>query len=379
MIAAGPVAAIRQASTGPAATMHPHPPHSSFDPAPTPPPGPTRTGRGRRLVRGSLLMVVALLLAAAAVVAWEVRRFAAIPRVEVAAVEPAEGGVANWLLVGTDSRDGIDPDDPNAGAFLAEVVEGARTDTILVARADPGARRVDLLSIPRDLWVPIAGQGGQGRINGAYNTGPAGGADGGAGGGSQRLAATVESALGIEVNHYLEVDFAGFRDVVDALGGVTVDFEHPTRDERSGLFVDRAGEWRLDGDQALALARSRTYEQLIEGSWRVDPTGDLGRTERQRALLAQIVEAAGQSVGPSGLLTADRVLAAGADSVILDTETDLSAVLSLVRTTAAVGADGVTSHALPVVDHRTSGGAQVLLLWEGEADEVLDRFRPGGS
>jgi LCP family protein required for cell wall assembly len=325
-----------------------------------------RTGRA---VRVAILAVVGLAVLSAAFVAWEVRRWAAIPRVEVAAVQaPADGEVSNWLLVGTDGRDGIDPSDPNAGAFLGEEVVGTRTDTILVARADAGAGTVDLLSIPRDLWVPIAERGETGRINGAYN----------GEGGPQRLAATVEASLGIELHHYVEIDFTGFRDVVDALGGVTVRFDHPTRDQRSGLVVETAGDHHLDGDQALALARSRTYEQLIDGSWQVDPTGDLGRTERQRKLLGQIVDAAGSSVGPTGVVTLDRVLAAGSGSVVLDDRTDLRAVVSLLRTAGAVGADGIASHALPVADHRTSGGAQVLVLRPAEAAEVLDRFRSPG-
>lgn len=318
----------------------------------------------------AVIGALVLLVLAAGFVAWEVRRFAAIPRVEVASVSPAtDGQVANWLLVGTDSREGIDPTAPDAGAFLGEPVSGTRTDTILVARADGGAGTVDLLSVPRDLWVPIAGAGTSGRVNGAFN----------GDGGPERLAATVEAALGIDLHHYVEIDFVGFRDVVDALGGISVTFDHPTRDVMSGLAIDSAGTHHLDGGQALALARSRTYEELIDGGWRVDPTGDLGRTERQRLLLAQIIEAAGNAVGPTGLLTADRVLAAGASSLVIDSRTDLGAVLGLVRTTAGVGAAGVTSHALPVVDHRTSGGAQVLLLQDGEAQAVLGRFRTAGS
>ena len=348
--------------------MELHPPHQPDAPVRPLPPNGGRSGRRRRarLAAGlAVLTVLFLLVLVAGFVAWEVRRFSAIPRVDVAAVGPADGSAANWLLVGTDSREGIDPSDPNAGAFLGEVVTGTRTDTIVVARVDAGAGTVDLLSVPRDLWVPIAGGGGTGRINGAYN----------GDGGPQRLTATVEAGLGIEIHHYAEIDFTGFRDVVDALGGVTVRFEHPTRDRKSGLVVDRPGDQHLDGDQALALARSRTYEQLIGEAWVVDPTGDLGRTERQRLLLAQIAERAGQAIGPTGVVTIDRVLAAGADSLVLDSGTSLRSVLTLVRTTAGVGASGVTSHALPVADHRTSGGAQVLVLREVEADAVLARFR----
>ncbi len=358
--------------------MQPHPPPDHAVPPaalPTAPStGPTRRPPRRRARRGLLLGVIAILsvvLLLVGFVAWEVRRFSRIPRIEVPSVEAAaDGRVANWLLVGTDGRDGIDPSDPNAGAFLGEVVTGTRTDTILVARADAGAGTVDLLSVPRDLWVPIVGDGGRpdggtGRINGTFD-GP---------GGPERLTATIEATLGIEINHYIEVDFVGFRDVVDALGGVTVDVANPARDVRSGLMLDRAGPQVLDGDQALALARSRAYEELIDGTWRLDPTGDIGRTERQRLLLARIVEAAGRSLGPTGLLTVDRVMAAGQTSLVIDDGTDVRELVSLARTTARVGADGVASHALPVDDHRTSGGAQVLRLRPAEAGAVLDRFR----
>ncbi len=349
--------------------MQPNPP--PVQPAPPSVATPVDPHRPRRrrgprplLVVATVLLGIVVLLAG--FVAWQARRFSQIPRVDVAAIEPASGGqVANWLLVGTDSRDGIDPSDPNAGAFLGEEVIGTRTDTILVARADAGAGTVDLLSVPRDLWVPIAGDGSLGRINGAFN----------GDGGPDRLTATVESALGIEINHYLEIDFTGFRDVVDALGGITVDFANPTRDQRSGLVIDQAGPQVLDGDQALALARSRAYEEFIDGAWRMDPTGDIGRTERQRVLLAQIVEAAGSAVSPTGLLTVDRVMAAGSTSLVIDDGTDLRELLALARTTAGVGVEGVASHALPVDDHRTGGGAQVLRLRDGEAEPVLVRFR----
>ena len=351
--------------------MSQFPPHEPPDaqtarPA-TPPVARPGRRRARRLAAVAALVVLGMAVVVAGFVAWEVRRFRAIPRVEVASVEPAgDGAAANWLLVGTDSRDGIEADDPNAGAFLGEEVLGTRTDTILVARVDPEAVTVDLLSIPRDLWVTIAGREEQGRINGAYDASVAG---------PERLTATVERSLGIDVHHYVEVDFVGFREVVDALGGVAMQFDHPARDQRSGFVVDAAGAHDLDGDQALALARSRAYEELIDGAWQADPTGDLGRTDRQRALLARIVEAAGRAAGPTGVVTADRVLAAGADNLVLDGRTDLGAVVSLVRTGAAVGAEGITSHQLPVADHRTSAGAQVLVLREGEAEVVLARFR----
>ena len=313
------------------------------------------------------LVLLAGAVTAAGLVAWGVHRFNQIELVDVPGVDPSGESAANWLLVGTDSREGIDPDDPDAAVLIGEPVPGRRTDTIMVVRVDRDRGTVDLLSVPRDLWVTIDGRDEAGRINGAYN-----GDDG-----RRRLAATVETALGIDINHYAEIDLVGFREVVDAVEGVPVWFEHPTRDLGSGLDIVEAGCHLLDGRQALAYVRSRTWEEQVDGQWRLDPTGDLGRTARQRLLLSAIVEAVGGSVGPTGLFTLDRILAVGGRNVVLEDGTGLGSLIGLARTFASVGGSGVVGHSLPVADHRTGGGAQVLLLQEDAAGPVLDRFRSG--
>ena len=111
---------------------------------------------------------------------------------------PAE----NYLLVGSDTRQGIDPDSEDFGVIGdASDVGGRRSDTIMVLRQEHNGGAA-LMSLPRDLWVEIAGTGRSGRINSAYNEGP------------ERLAATVTQALGIPVHHYVEVDFVGFKDII---------------------------------------------------------------------------------------------------------------------------------------------------------------------
>ena len=98
-----------------------------------------------------------------------------------------------------------------------------------------------MMSIPRDLYVPIAETGGSQKINAAYNGGP------------RRLVQTVQQSLGIPIHHYLEVDFVSFAKLVDSLGGITIDFPHPAFDRNSGLDVRQAGPVELDGAQALGL------------------------------------------------------------------------------------------------------------------------------
>ncbi len=296
--------------------------------------------------------------------ALTVRQFDRVTKVPVAGLTEASGP-QNWLLVGTDSRAGIDPDDPNAGAFLGEVVDGNRTDTMMILRLDQEAGTADLLSVPRDLWVPIVGEGRNGRINGAFN----------GDGGRDRLVATMSDALGVAINQYVEVDFVGFQALVDAIGGVPVWFENPARDVESGLVIAEAGCHILSGSQGLAFARARTFEELIDGSWQLEPTGDLGRTARQRLFLTRVMATAGGRSMISQIGLVDDVLDVVGQNVVVGDAASTRELIGMARSLSSLGADQIVSRSLPVEDFRTDGGAQVLRLQETEAQAVLDLFR----
>lgn len=179
-------------------------------------------------------------------------------------------GPMTVLLVGSDSRAGLDAEDRERFGG-PEQVAAARADTIMVLRVDPEAGTAAVLSLPRDLWLPIDGAGAEQRINTALAGGPG------------VLVRTVQSALGIELDHYVQIDFDGFRRIVDAVGGVTVRVDVPLRDRVTGLDLPDVGCRELSGEQALV--RSRSLERQEEGRWRSDPTGDLGRIEWQRQFL----------------------------------------------------------------------------------------------
>ena len=121
--------------------------------------------------------------------------------------------------------------------------EGGRSDTIMILRRDPD-NGASLLSIPRDLWVPIAGTGDDGKINWAYIGGP------------RRLAETITQALGIPIHHYVEVDFAGFQRLVDEIGGVEICVEYAAEDTNSGLVL-QPGCQTLDGSDGPRLSHGR--------------------------------------------------------------------------------------------------------------------------
>lgn len=289
-------------------------------------------------------------------------RTAAVVRVDgldTVLAEVDDGPSTNYLLVGSDSRVGISPDDPDFGAIGSEGdVGGQRADVIMILRRDRDGG-VSLTSIPRDLYVPIAGTGRSGRINGAFTEGP------------ERLIATVNQALGIPIHHYVEVDFVGFRDIIDSVGGVELCVEYVVRDRGSGLYLE-PGCQTLDGTMALAFARSRYYEEFRDGDWRIDGSADLGRIRRQQLFMRAAINGAIVE-WRSSPFSSSRLIDAVTASVRMDPGLDPIRAAESLRRAAE---DDLTTYVIPVRPI-TVGDAAVLELAEG-AEEVLDYFRGVG-
>lgn len=166
------------------------------------------------------------------------------------------------LLIGADKSEARD----SSGAFGGSY----RTDSMILARIDPQEKEVTLISVPRDTRVNIDGYGEQ-KINAAY-----------AFGGASLAVDTVSELAGVPISHYAEIDFDGFKAVVDALGGVEVDVPMEINDDKAGGHVD-AGLQTLNGDQALILCRSRhTYDDVGDG--------DSIRAANQRMVLSAIMK-----------------------------------------------------------------------------------------
>ena len=203
----------------------------------------------------SLVVVLAYLLGVPLHAYSEVTRVNAAP----AGDRPAPGKGSNYLLLGSDSREGLTAE--QLDEMATEQVEGNRTDTIMVLHhSDSGPS--SLVSIPRDSYVPIPGHGTQ-KINAAFAIG-----------GPQLMAATVEQATGLRLDGYLEIGFGGFAGVVDALGGVNICVAQPMDDPMAGINL-QPGCQVLSGPTALGYVRARHS----------DPRGDIGRAERQRQFL----------------------------------------------------------------------------------------------
>ena len=194
----------------------------------------------------------------------------------------ADPEAKNFLITGADNNACIDPNSPYAAAFGNREGMGERSDTIMIMRVDPSTKRAAVLSFPRDLWVKIAGRNN--RINSAYVKND-----------PTRLLGTIYNNFGIEVDHFIQIDFCAFKTIVDGLGGVAVPFEYPARDKNTGLNVPVGGGqcFVFDGDHALAYVRSRHYQyQDANGKWKEDPVSDLGRVSRQQDFLRRVLSSA---------------------------------------------------------------------------------------
>ncbi len=313
--------------------------------------------RRRRLPAFLGITLVTMVVCAAGTLIAARRVVDDVPR--VAGVSQVLSGsspnVENYLLVGSDSRDNGDPNTGDTGG-----VTGSRSDTIMVLRVDKADDTASLLSIPRDLYVNVPGHEGKRRINSAFSDGPG------------VLVQTVQQELGIPIHHYVEIDFFGFKALVDALGGISVCFFYPTRDFNTGLDIAAPGCYVLDGTQALAYARSRHYEELRDGDWREDPTSDLARSTRQRAFVNACMQTALARIKVDPFSTGELVSSIGA-AIRIDDELDPIGAGASLRTAVS---DGLLAYALPVVGETIDGNA-VLLLGDG-AETVLAYFRGNG-
>ncbi len=316
----------------------------------------------RRRRRWPLVLAVLIGIAALVVLLPILRArqiFNGVERVPVAEIlaPPPESG-RNILLVGTDSRSGITADTDNAGVIIGgdEAITGERTDTIMVLRLlDDGSAK--FLSLPRDLWLPINGGDPQ-RINTAFRDGPEG------------IINTVQSELNIPISHYVQVDLAGFIDLVDAVDGVEITIPYPAFDENSGLNLPVAGDVVLDSTQALAYVRSRFYTEIVDGVERRDPTSDIGRVQRQQAFMRALITKLSAQRDPRIL---DSMGTAMANAVVMDDGTTLTQAIEIANTLRATTPESVV---LPT-QNASIGGRSVLEL-TSDAPAVLAQFGGAG-
>lgn len=222
----------------------------------------------------------------------------------------------NFLLVGTDSALGLDPDDPVLDGRYVDPNGRSRADAIMLVRLDPASGSAWVLSIPRDLWAEIP-RAQDHRIASALWIG-----------GPPLLVETITSMFDLEINHYVQVDFAGFKSLVDTLGGIPVWFPYPARDPGSRLNIPTAGCHVLNGEQALQYVRGRSYRENIDGRWRITGANDFTRIARQQDFMVLALDRAIDR-GARNPITMTRLIEAGAESVSLDQDFTLAEMIAL--------------------------------------------------
>ena len=244
---------------------------------------------------------------------------------------PAAAAGQNWLITGSDSRQGLTGQEERVLA-TGHDISGHRSDTILILHI-PASGRAVLVSIPRDSYVPIPGHG-YNKINAAYSFG-----------GPELLAKTVQNTTGLYINHFMGIGFGGLVNVVDAVGGVNMCLPGPMVDPKAGLNL-KAGCQTLDGAQALGFVRTRNFAE-----------SDLQREQDQRLFLKALLSkmtSLGTIINPFAALPA----ASGATgSLTVDQGTNL---YNLVKVAFALRNPETTTVPIANASYVTSAGDSVL-------------------
>ena len=222
----------------------------------------------------------------------------------------------NILLIGNQTRAGLKPSEI-AAMGNPDLLSGSLSDVIMIAHLDPARDSVSILSIPRDLFVPMpAGSpvGPYQKIDAALNDGV---------NGPDNLIQAITNDLGIPINHYIELKFDGLQNVVNALGGIHEDFPERVYDLESGLNIQTTGCVALNGAQALALVRARHLQYAPPGTtspvvdWPYDPESDLSRIARDHVFL-RVLASTAISQGLTNPLKLNAFLGAIINQLIMD-------------------------------------------------------------
>ncbi len=244
-------------------------------------------------------------------------------------------GALTFLVIGSDHRE----DDAEGDR---------RSDSMMLVHVNNDRDHVNVVGLPRDSWVDVPGHG-KNKINAAY-----------AYGGPQLAIQTVESASNVRIDHYVEVDFTGFTDVVDAVGGINVCLPEPIHDPKAHLAMD-AGTHQVDGQEALAFSRTRQTSG-----------GDLDRIDRQQQVISALLESALSSETLSDPTKLSSFLDTALSAVTVDEGLDTETINQLGGQVGDLSLDDVSFAQAPVAeaDYTTPTG-EVAVRWDEDAANDL--------
>jgi LCP family protein required for cell wall assembly len=336
-----------------------------------------RRSPGERVLRGLISLVAIILVVVAAGYGYFRYQWAQVASAPCSTcVAAANGAPYNILLIGSDSR---------AGETAAEAQQfgsptdaaGQRSDTLKIIHVDPQAGTASTLSIPRDTFVTITGLPSntqlstQNKINAAFSAGP------------DATVQTIENTFGIPISHYIVINFFGVMDAVNALGGISLDFPYPARDQdcstgvcynNSGLNIPTAGCQVLNGSQALSLSRSRYYQYYTDGYWHSDPTSDLGRIERQNLVISAAMDKAKSTYDP---LKLNSLLSSVVHDFSKDNDLSAGDLFALAERYHALSGSSVPAYVLPTEGAVSSYAGDVEVVQAGAASAMISQFLGG--
>ncbi|MEO6715329.1 MAG: LCP family protein [Mycobacteriales bacterium] len=274
---------------------------------------------------------------------------------------PGAKNDTNYLIIGSDSREGASAADLKA--FSTEDEPGQRSDTMLLVNIPAGRDGAYVLSFPRDLYVEIPGEDGKHKINSAFSKG-----------GPSLAISTVEQLTRVHIDHYIEIKFASFLRMVNALDGVEICVPKAMKSQLAGLNL-KAGTQMLNGSQALSYVRARSFDKDSEYQ---DGRADLGRIERQQKFLGAMVQRATSSdvlLRPNRLI---RFLDRGTKALGVDDGLSTNDLKELGLRFRDLDPKKVVFATVPNYDPgKKIGGQNVLLLSEDEAEQIFTAIRDG--
>lgn len=276
----------------------------------------------------------------------------------------------NFLITGSDNNACISKDSPFYGGFSNRSGFGERSDSLMVVRVNPIDNQAAILSFPRDMWVKQAGSNRSNRINANFEKKN-----------PNRLIRNLKANFGINIDHYINVDFCAFAAIVDAVGGVRVPFTYKAQDKMTGFKVLRARVcYTFQGDHALAYMRSRHYRWFDPKTmkWTSDGTSDWGRISRQQDFMKRVIRKSLEKAKTNPRV-ASGILNAALKNIITDDNLTPLTILQLGQAMKNFNTETMGSYTMPgtgqriddmsviIPDLESATSKKILAVFQGKA------------
>jgi LCP family protein required for cell wall assembly len=288
----------------------------------------------------SLGVILAIMIGVGIFYGWSLNNL--LKRISVLGLTSNVGGTENILIAGSTTRCGLKFQSTQWG-LCSQVGADENSDIIMIAHLNPSTHQVSLLSIPRDTFVPNARSGNQSfKIDAALYQGPS------------QLVKAIEEDFGIPIQNYVEVNFDGFVNTVNAIGGIRMDFPMPVYDAYSHLNITKSGCTELNGITALQLIRARHLQYKPasittndKAYWPYENQSDIGRIARTHEFM-RVLASTIMKKGISNPVTDERIISSILPNLTIDSGFNDSKILRLIEEFHNVNVINAPEYTLPI-------------------------------